>query len=139
MPANNIYFCAAYKMMRSASVRFLLGVLVITAICVVCEVLWKLYLPALGMSNPYVLLGLFVVIVSALHLFLLNSVEGRPQKFIRAFMASMGLKLLLFMLVLAGFLMLTAENPKSVILHFLLYYTLFTILEVAMLFKGVQK
>lgn len=126
--------------MRSPVTRFLLAMVIITAICMVAEVLWKLYLPpVLGMQNGLVLLGIMVTVVTALHLFLLRSVEGRPQNFVRAFMVTMVLKFMLFMLLLVGFLMFTAESPKGVVLHFLLYYSLFTILEVAMLYRGVQK
>lgn len=126
--------------MGKPAIKFLLSVIVITAICIVAELLWRMYLPPiLGMHNGFVMLGIMVTTVVALHLFLLRSVEGRPQNFVRAFMVTMVLKFMLFMLLLIGFLMFTAESPKGVVLHFLLYYSLFTILEVAMLYKGVQK
>lgn len=126
--------------MRSPVTRFLITMVIVVAICMVAEVPWRLYLPAvLGMQKAFVMLGIMVTTVVSLHLFLLRSVEGRPQNFVRAFMVTMVLKFMLFMLLLIGFLMFTAESPKGVVLHFLLYYSLFTILEVAMLYKGVQK
>jgi hypothetical protein len=49
-------------------------------------------------------------------------------------MASSVFKFLLYILVLVGFIFLTVESRKAIILCFLVYYVVFTVFEIVWLY-----
>lgn len=121
--------------MRSPVVKFFVAVLFLAAICSLLEMVWKTQMPgSLQMNNAYALLGIFVVTSTVLHLFMLRSAKGTPQGFIRAFMLATVLRFFLYLGVILGYMLFSSENKKSLALHFLLYYALFTIVEVGILY-----
>lgn len=91
------------------------------------------------LQNGILLLGIFATAVTAIHLFLLKQSGGDGKKFINSFLAASVLKFFFYMLVLIFFLLMTQENKQTLILHFLFYYAVFTVLEVSMLYNELQR
>jgi len=126
--------------MRTTVNRFIFSVILLTAVCAVIEKIWNTYMPEpLTMKSGYLLLGIFALSVSVLHLLLIQSAKGSPQVFIRFFMVGTAFKMLFLLLVLIVYLMFFDENKKALVLHFLFYYAAYTILEVSMLYRDLQK
>ncbi len=126
--------------MKSPAVKFLLIVLAITLACAAGQTVFNQQAPAkFIMKNGYVLLGIFAVSVSVIHLFLLRSAQGRPQAFVTKFLGVTVFKFMFYMLLLIVYLLFTEENKMALILHFLFYYAVFTVLEVSMLYSEMEK
>jgi hypothetical protein len=126
--------------MKSASTKFLLIVFLITVGCAVLQVFWNRQAPVgYQLQNGFLLLGIFSLSITAIHLFLLNSAKGQPQAFIRKYLASTVFKFMFYILLLIVFLLFSADNKTALILHFLFYYAVFTVLEVSMLYSEMQK
>lgn len=126
--------------MNKASVKFLFYILIVSAVCVALQFLWNARIDeAMKLKSGFVLLGIFVLCVVAVHLFLLKSAEGSPDGFIRGFMLATILKFFVYLSVLIGFLLYSNEPKKTLILHFLFYYAVFTVLEVSHLYSELSR
>ena len=125
--------------MQSSS-KFLITVLAVTLVCVALQFYWNHHAPAVYVvSNGFMLLGVFSISVTLIHLFLMNSTQGRPQAFVNKYLGTTMLKFMFYMLLLIVLLLYSADNKKALILHFLFYYALFTVLEVGFLYNELQK
>jgi hypothetical protein len=126
--------------MKQQTFKFLIAVVVLAIICFVLQIWWNVQLPEkMKLYNGGLLLGSFVAIVTSFHLFLLRQSDGTGSAFIRNFMASTVFKFFLYMSVLIGFLLYSPTNKQTIVLHFLFYYAVFTILEVSMLYSTMTK
>jgi hypothetical protein len=115
-------------------------VFIITATCAGLQVLWNQQAPEhFRMKNGFVLLGIFSLSITAIHLYLLSSAKGEPQAFIRKYLASTVFKFMFYILLLVVFLLFSADNKTALILHYLFYYAVFTVVEVSMLYSEMQK
>jgi heme/copper-type cytochrome/quinol oxidase subunit 4 len=125
-------------MIKSKETGFIIGVFVLTVVCAGLQLLCNMRMPETGGNSGFVLLGLFSVSVTVVHLFLLRSSKGSPQGFIRTFMALTVVKFFVYLTALAVFMMFTNENKRVIAVEFLLYYAIFTVYEVGMLYKQVS-
>ena len=91
------------------------------------------------LTNGFVLLGIFSLSITGIHLFLLNSAKGDGQAFVRKYMASTVFKFMFYILLLVVLLLFSRDNKTALILHFLFYYAVFTVLEVSFLYSELQK
>lgn len=125
--------------MPSAAVKFTGSVLALAAVCAGLQLLWNQQMPAnMHLKNGFLLLGIFVVAVTAIHLFLLRSAKGDGQAFIRKYLAVTMFKFMVYIFILQVFLLFSHENKQALILHFLFYYAVFTVLEVSFLYAEIQ-
>lgn len=60
------------------------------------------------------------------------------QHFIRQFMATTGLKLFLYMIVMVGYAVLNRESAVGFIVHFFMMYVLYTVFEIAFIYKRLS-
>jgi hypothetical protein len=126
--------------MKSASNKFLMIAFAVTLICAVLQIIWNQQAPEnFRLKNGFVMLGIFSLSITGIHLFLLSSAKGQPQAFIRKYLASTVFKFMFYILLLIVFLLFSADNKVALILHFLFYYAVFTVLEVSMLYSEMQK
>lgn len=126
--------------MSRASLKFLIYLVIISALCLAMQFIWNARMePAMQLKSGYLLLGIFTASVAAIHFFLLRSAQGTPQDFIRNFMLATVMKFFIYLSVLIGFLMYSTENKKTLVLHFLFYYAVFTVLEVSQLYSELKK
>ena len=126
--------------MKSASAKFLVTILVVTAVCVALQLVWNNQAPAeFRLQNGFVLLGIFSLSITLIHLFLVNAAKGEGQAFIRKYMASTVFKFMFYILLLVVFLLFSTDNKTALILHFLFYYAVFTVLEASFLYSELRK
>jgi hypothetical protein len=137
---SEIRFAIAKQFMKSASTRFLLTIFLVSAVCAVLQIIWNQRAPDnYGLENGFVMLGIFALSITLLHLFLLSAAKGDPQAFIRKYMATTVFKFMFYLLVLIIFLLFSKDNKTALILHFLFYYAVFTVLEVGFLYSELSK
>jgi hypothetical protein len=117
-----------------------MAVLAVTLVCAVLQIIWNNQAPEnFRLQNGYVLLGIFSLSITLIHLFLLSSAKGEPQGFVRKYMASTVFKFMFYILLLIVFLLFFSDNKTALILHFLFYYAVFTVLEVSFLYNELRK
>jgi len=126
--------------MKSSSSKFLFTVLVVTLVCAALQMVWNQQAPEhYRLQNGYVLLAIFSVSITLIHLFLVSSAKGEPQAFVRKYMASTVFKFMFYILLLIVLLLFSSDNKTILILHYLFYYAVFTVLEVGFLYAELQK
>lgn len=120
--------------------KFALAFGIVTAALIAINLLLCPAWPALfQLRSGLLLLTLVSLVVFVSHLILLRSSLGKPNAFIRAFMGTMALKLLVYILIVAVFLIVKYDDPRAVVLHFLVYYISYTVLETALLLQNKTK
>lgn len=90
-------------------------------------------------TNTWYLLIYFLVVTLAFHYGLVHSSKGRPQVFIRYYMATTTFKLLLHMAVIVIFSLFNKTEAISFITTFLIFYIIFTAFEVGVAWKQFRK
>ncbi len=125
--------------MKPANRRYLFIVAALTIICAALQFIWNKQAPdGIRMNDGFILLGVFATTVTAAHFFLLSVSENAPNAFVRSFMVSTAIKLMIYMTVLIAFLLYSKDNQKVLVLHFLFYYAVFTVFEVSMLYRELS-
>ncbi|REJ80946.1 MAG: hypothetical protein DWQ44_04200 [Bacteroidetes bacterium] len=81
----------------------------------------------------------FLFTTLVFHVGLLRSSEGRPQVFVRYYMASTTLKLLLHMGVILIYSIFNKPDAMRFIITFLIFYIVFTAFEVGVVWKQFRK
>ncbi len=126
--------------MKNISSKFQLIILLTTVVCAVLQWLWNANAPQhLHLRSGFLLLGFFSFSVTALHSFLMRAAKGNTQAFVNKYMATTVFKFMLYLLLLIILLLYSDENKRAIILHFLFYYALFTVIEVGFLYKQLQE
>ncbi|MBL7776816.1 MAG: hypothetical protein JNK66_00825 [Chitinophagales bacterium] len=126
--------------MSKEFLRFAIVFVVVTTLLIALNLFAVPALPPLfQLRSGLLLLTLVSGVVFVSHLILLRSSQGKPNVFIRAFMGTMALKLLVYILIVAAFLVVKYDEPRAVILHFLVYYVCYTILETTLLLQNKTK
>ena len=122
------------------SSRFLLVVLLVTVLCAAAQTLWNMQAAeALRFPAGYFLLGFFSVTVTLIHLFLMSAAKGDGQAFVSRYLASTVMKFMFYILMLVFVLLLSKFDKRVLIVHFLFYYVVFTVLEVGFLYTELEK
>ncbi|HWB64066.1 MAG TPA: hypothetical protein VG603_11185 [Chitinophagales bacterium] len=70
---------------------------------------------------------------------LLKFSERKGALFVRVFIVTTALKFMLYLAVLIGLLLYSSENRQSLVLHFLVYYLVFTALETRTMYGVIRK
>ncbi|MFN8285469.1 MAG: hypothetical protein U0V74_01880 [Chitinophagales bacterium] len=126
--------------MKSPSLKFLITVAIVTLICAGGQALWNIFAPAqYVISDGFLLLGIIAFMATAVHLFLLNRAQGSGASFVRSFIGSTALKFMFYLMILIVFVLFTKDNKQVLVIHFLVYYAIYTVLEVAMLYSALQQ
>ncbi len=92
--------------------------------------------------NHYYIQLFIMVITWVIHLGLMRAGERSDAAFIRFFMGATGMKLLLFLSIMMVYGLLNKEQAFGFILHFFIYYLLYTTFEVALMyskFSGMKR
>ena len=126
--------------MSGASRKFILKISLFTLIVFVIvsilfsTVLKNWFLP----SYPYQLL-LIALVTSIGHLLIINASEQNSRKFSTAFLASVTLKLMIYLTFLLVFLLIDHSQVIPFVLTFIIFYVLFTVFEVIEVLNFIKK
>lgn len=129
----NPYLCG---LMSTAFKSFLVRLLMFSALVGGALAAWNAFMPV-WRQHPlsWALFGFFVVITALVHYILLRSGEGDPKAFVRMFMGLTTFKLFIFLVVIVLYAFANKALAVQFIIHFLVFYLLFTTFEVALLYK----
>lgn len=126
--------------MKAEEIKFIVIMLVTTLVLGGLQIVWNQQASAENqLHNGIPLLTIIAVAVTLVHIFLVRSSHGDPKAFVTKFMAASGLKLMLYLLVLVAFLLFETGNKKILVIHFLGYYAVYTIIEVSLLYSTLQQ
>ncbi|HMT28595.1 MAG TPA: hypothetical protein PKD91_04875 [Bacteroidia bacterium] len=99
--------------------------------------------PAKMVFKNHIYIQLFMMTVTYFfHTGLIRAGQKSDQAFIRFFMGATGIKLFLFMVIMILYGLTNKETAFGFILHLFLYYLLYTVFEVALVyrkFSGVKR
>ena len=120
--------------MRREAICYVLWTVIITAITKGVFVFTNLDRPTFFWSTT-----LFVAGVSIL-IFLILVIFGRkkPERFVKLVLGSMVVKLIVFMMFVAGLIYMDRENANVNIVLFLALYICYTTIEVVLVFKKIS-
>lgn len=122
--------------MSTAFKSFLVRLLVFSAIVGGGLAVWNALMPVWKQHpQSWALFAFFVVITAVVHYILLRSGEGDPKAFVRMFMGLTTFKLFIFLIVIVLYAFTNKALAAHFIIHFLVFYLLFTTFEVALLYK----
>ena len=85
------------------------------------------------------LLVVVYLLTAGVHGFLLLTHRKEPQKFVRRYMLASVVKIILYLFFIVIYLLFFPENAVIFLLSFLLFYFLFTLLEVFSIHRIVKK
>ncbi len=90
-------------------------------------------------SMLWLLYGYFCLLTIVFHYGITKATASRPQVFVHYYMASTTIKLLLNLGIIVVYSMLHREMAVRFIISFMILYFLFTIFEVAYVWKTIRK
>lgn len=126
--------------MKADEIKFIVIILVTTLVLGGLQIVWNQQASTENqLHNGVPMLTIIAIAVTLVHIFLMRSSKGDPKAFVTKFMAASGLKLMLYLLVLLAFLLFETGSKKILVLHFLAYYAIFTIIEVSLLYSTLQQ
>lgn len=120
--------------------RFLVRLIVYSAAVFTCLYLAESYLHSSRFAYPgFWKIQLFMIAVSVIsYAGLENAGLKGHQFFIRQFMATTGLKLFLYMVVMVGFAMINRAEAVGFIVHFFILYLAHSVFEIAYIYKRLS-
>ncbi len=121
--------------MKPALSHYLVRFVIFLAIAAGLLSAWNYARPEHALPIAWGLLAFFALASFASHLFLLNAEDKRPAIFIQRFMATTTVRLFVFIIILAGYSFTHKPQAVLFILHFLVFYFVFTTFEITMLYR----
>jgi hypothetical protein len=119
--------------------RFLSRLAILSGVIGVGLYCWTRFAPLhYTYAYSWLLLGFFVLVTGLIHYQLMRSAQGDPQRFVRTFMTLTSLKLFTFLIILTIYAFLARQNVVVFTIHFLIFYLIFTVFEVAALYKFLR-
>jgi hypothetical protein len=77
----------------------------------------------------------FVLLILAAHLFMARSLQDRPQRFVVVFMASMGIKIFLSLIILVIIMYTGINNSKPFAINYLILYLVFSSFSISQILR----
>lgn len=126
--------------MTNPSRQFIVKILIFTIlIYVIATALFNTVLKTWYFAAyPYQLL-LIALITTIGHLWIVKASEQNPRKFTTAYMASVTLKLMVYLSFMLIYLMIDRSQVIAFVLTFITFYTLFTVFEVIHVLDFIKK
>jgi len=126
--------------MSDASRKFVLKISLFTlTIFILSAALFTTVLKTFYLSVFPVQLLLIATVTTMGHLWVIRAADQNPMKFTTAFMASVTLKLLVYLFFMLIYLLIDHSEVISFILTFIALYIAFTIFEVIQVLKFIKK
>ncbi len=96
-------------------------------------------MPEYFVQNAWIIPLFFTTITLVFHLLTMRSAKGDPQRFIRFYMGSTAIRMLLCIVVIVIYRFADKEGVLPFALAFMAQYIFFTIFEVSLLLKELRK
>jgi len=126
--------------MNKSIVRFSIqSVIVAIILCILGLAAFKNWFPEKYFSGFYAVIILVFGVTVFFHSILVKAAANQNMTFINKFLAFTGLKLLLYLFFIVGYIFLIGTQPVSFLLTFLLTYLVFTVFEVVSILEFLKK
>ncbi len=125
--------------MKNSLMKFILQLVVLTAVAI--PVNYYVNHEFLNMEFEklyYFSYFYFFLVTIIIHLLLKRSLKDRPQKYVVVFMASMGIKIFLSLMILVVVLLIGIENSKVFAINYLILYMLYSAFSVSRTLKSLK-
>jgi hypothetical protein len=120
-------------------IRFLIRLLIYSAAVFTLFYFAQAHLPPRFAFPGFWQIQIFMIAVALVsHAGLERAGLKGNQYFVRQFMATTGLKLFLYMIVMVGFAVLNREMAVGFIVHFFMMYLLYSVFEIAFIYKRLS-
>jgi len=120
--------------------KFIIRSLVIAGFCFfLAWILSQTFLKQLNFTGVYLLIPFIMLVTILLHSILIIASKNNPNKFINKFMASSGLKLMLYLVVIIIYVFFVKRDIILFICAFLSLYLMFTVLEISAIINHLKK
>ena len=93
----------------------------------------------LDLTPVYFVVPLVMIVTILFHYFLLQVSKGESKTFIGKFMASSGIKLMIYLTVIVVYVVSYQHNAKVFLTTFLISYFVFTVIEVLFILNHLKK
>ena len=119
--------------------KFLIKLVSFCVVIAAINFCWIRFMP-LEKHIPHVwfMLGFFASITAMFHFFALQASKGKPQVFIRYYMGSTALRLLLYVMLILAYRFYDKPTLIPFALGFMIHYFVFTAFEVPVLLKELR-
>lgn len=126
--------------MTAASRRFVVKILIFTLVIfaiatILFHTVFKMWYLA---AFPYLLL-LIATVTTIGHLLIIKASDQNPQKFTTAYMASVTIKLIVYLSFMLIYLLIDRSQVIPFVCTFITFYTLYTIFEVVNVLAFIKK
>ena len=120
---------------------FLLKLFLFSLLISAADYCWQLFMSEqFPVRHLWYILIFFIAATIAFHFLTLKAASGAPKNFVRYYMGATGLRLLIYVAVI--FIYRLSEGKEAAIpfaIAFMAHYFLFTVFEVAMLLKQLNR
>lgn len=126
--------------MKETFQKFIKNLVIFTLIIAAFQYLASIQLDPKWISNswPFVIL-FFLSFTILMHRYLLKSTEGKPKKFVFAFLMMTTIKILLYLGVILVYVLLNRADAVAFIIIFFINYFFFTGFELSVIMKMLNK
>lgn len=100
---------------------------------------WNTFMPAYAIGAMWAVFAFFVLVTLVFHVLTMKFAEGDPQRFVRYYMASTAVRMLLSVTLILVYRFIDKEGVIPFAMAFMAHYFAFTIFEVGQLLKELKK
>jgi hypothetical protein len=120
--------------------NFLLKLLLFSLIISILDLCWIRFMP-LEKHIPHIwmLIPFFTATTALFHFLSLNASKDKPQAFIRFYMGSTALRLMLYILIIVSYRVYDKSTLTPFAIGFMAHYFIYTVFEVPLLLKELRK
>jgi hypothetical protein len=118
---------------------FLLKLALFSVLIAFIDLCWIHFAPTEKyIPHVWPLTGFFIFITVTFHFLSINASKGKPQAFIRFYMGSTALRLMLYILIIIAYRFYDKPTLIPFAVGFMVHYLLFTLFEVPLLLKELR-
>jgi tryptophan-rich sensory protein len=120
--------------------NFLIKLFIFSLVMVAIDYCWIRFMPVeKQVPHVWLILVFFITMTAAFHFFAMQSSKGKPQNFVRYYMASTLLRFFLYIMIIVAYKFYDKASAMTFAIGFLGHYFLFTIFEVPVLLSELKK
>ncbi len=120
--------------------NFFIKLFVFSALIAALDLCWIRFAPEKNhVPHIWIVLGFFVLMTALFHFLAIRASKGKPQGFIRYYMGSTALRLMLYIMLILIYRFYDKPTLIPFALGFMAHYFLFTLFEVPVLLGELKK
>jgi len=111
--------------------KFAIQLILLTIFCIIAGLLtFKSFLEEYYFTGYIVMPVLFLGITLGVHTYLIKASQDKPRKFTSKFIGATGLKMFIYIIFIAIYILIDRQHAIPFLISFLILYILYTVFEV---------